>query len=183
MNSPTTPRSRYNRVLVGLVAALALLNVALVAWIWLAPGHGHPPGPRGPWPGRREPDNFLADTLQFSAAQRAQYDSLRTAYFRQLTPMMERAHARRLDYYKLLDSTLTNQQLLQRAEAGHAAMAAVDVLTLRHFQQVAALCTPPQRQLLSKVLRRLPIGPGGPPPPGGRGGGRSPDGARHGLGE
>lgn len=172
MNSPT-PRLSSFRLLWGIIIVLVLLNVSLLAWLWLAPtrmpGGGWPRG--GPGPAGAE--SFLAEQLHFTPAQRTRFDSLRTTYFRQMRPLMERAHANRLNYFQLLnDTTLTDQQLAQRAAATHAIMTQVDVLTLRHFQQVAALCTPAQREQLAEVLAELPMLRGGGPP--GRRRGRMP---------
>ena len=172
MNS-SAPRLSTFRLLWGIIIVLVLLNAALLAWLWLAPGRARHPG--GPGPGG--PENFLAEKLHFNPAQRTRFDSLRATYFRQMSPLMERAHASRLNYFQLLDdTTLTDQQLAQRAAAGHAAMTAVDVLTLRHFQQVAALCTPAQREQLTQVLAELPMMRSGGPPDhrGRRGPGRNP---------
>jgi len=160
MNS-SAPRLSTLRLLWGIIIVLVLVNVALLAWLWMSPGRVRHPG--GPGPGGAE--NFLAEELHFTPAQRTRFDSLRASYFRQMHPLMERAHANRLNYFQLLDdTTLTDQQLAQRAAVGHTAMTAVDVLTLRHFQQVAALCTPAQRQQLTHVLAELPMMRGGGPP-------------------
>ncbi|MBC6611760.1 periplasmic heavy metal sensor [Hymenobacter sp. BT507] len=168
MNSPP-PRLSSFRLLWGSLIVLVILNVSLLAWLWLAParmpGGWHPRGGPGP----EGAESFLAERLHFTPAQRTRFDSLRAMYFRQMRPLMERAHTNRLNYFQLLDdTTLTDQQLAQRAAVGHAAMTQVDVLTLRHFQQIAALCTPAQRQQLTQVLAELPMLRGGGGPPGRR---------------
>ena len=54
--------------------------------------------------------------------------------------------------FSLLDSTLTDQQLVEQSRAALASKVAVDVLTVRHLQQVAALCRPDQGTLLRQLL-------------------------------
>jgi Spy/CpxP family protein refolding chaperone len=135
------------------VAGLLLLNVALVAWLWVAPHlAARLARPTLPTAGA----SFLADTLHFSAAQRVRYDSLRARYDRQARPLAQECRQSCQQYFALLDSTLTDAQLADRSRAALASKVAVDVLTVRHLQQVAALCTPAQRTLLQRLLAQTP---------------------------
>lgn len=136
------------RVLWAAVVGLLLLNAALVGWLWLA----RPAAPVVPVTGAA----FLPDTLDFSAAQRVQYDTLRQRYLQQVRPLTQACHADYQNYFQLLDSTLSDEQLLVRSRAALASKAAVDVCTVRHLQQVLALCTPEQAQRLRQVLRQAP---------------------------
>ena len=131
-----------------MVVGLLLLNAALVGWLWLA----RPVAPVAPATGAA----FLPDTLAFTVAQRVQYDTLRQRYLRQVRPLTRACHADYQNYFQLLDSTLSDEQLLVRSRAALSSKAAVDVCTVRHLQQVAALCTPAQAQRLRQVLRQAP---------------------------
>jgi hypothetical protein len=144
--------ARPARLLRFLVGALLLLNAALVGWLWLAPARKPAPPPSQPAAGA----SFLADTLQLSAAQRVRYDSLQARYFRQVRPLAQGCRQSCQQYFSLLDSTLTDQQLAERSRAALASKVAVDVLTVRHLQQVAALCRPDQRILLRRLVAQAP---------------------------
>lgn len=138
----------------GVAALLLVLNVALVAWLWLAPPLAT--SRRRPTPTPSAGASFLADTLAFSAGQRVRYDSLRARYDRQARPLTHECRQSCQQYFSLLDSTLTDAQLADRSRAALASKIAVDVLTVRHLQQVAALCTPAQRTLLQQLLAQTP---------------------------
>lgn len=155
MNSAAPAFSiRLPRLVWGVAGLLLLLNVALVAWLWVAP-HLTARLPR-PTPQPTAGASFLADTLRFSAGQRVRYDSLRARYDRQARPLAQECRQSCQQYFALLDSTLTDAQLADRSRAALASKVAVDVLTVRHLQQVAALCSPPQRQLLQRLLAQAP---------------------------
>ena len=147
--APTRPA----RLLSLLVGALLLLNTALMGWLWLAPGRSTPPQPGLPAPAGAA---FLADTLHLSSAQRVRYDSLQAHYFRQVRPLAQGCRQSCQQYFALLDSTLTDVQLAERSRAALTSKVAVDVLTVRHLQQVAALCRPEQRTLLRRLLAQAP---------------------------
>lgn len=145
MNNP----SRI-RLLIGLVIALAALNIGLLSWLWLKPG-------RAPF-GRNRLTNptFLADTLTFDASQRQRLDSLQKRYFAEVRPRFRQLRNERKAYFRLVDATFTAEQRRTLRLAFHQQSAELDSLTLAHFDNVAALCTPPQRQLLNKLLTEMP---------------------------
>lgn len=150
MNNAGNPGSSAvpGRVLWAAVVSLLLLNAALVGWLWLA----RPAVPGAPVTGAA----FLPDTLAFTAAQRMQYDTLRRRYLLRVRPLTRACRADYQHYFQLLDSTLSDRELLARSHAALASKAAVDVHTLRHLQQVLALCTPAQAQRLRQVLQQVP---------------------------
>lgn len=137
---------RPTRLPWALVGLLLLLNMALAGWVWLAPGPPTPPA------APTISTSFLADTLRFSPAQRVRYDTLKARYLRQASPLAQRCRESCQHYFCLLDSTLTDAQLAARSRAALTGKVAVDVLTIHHLQQVAALCTPAQRAVLHRLL-------------------------------
>ncbi|WP_128548329.1 Spy/CpxP family protein refolding chaperone [Larkinella soli] len=154
---------RKIRILIGVVVALVLLNGALLAWM----GFGHER--RGHLFRRTGRATFLADTLGFSARQREQYNQLRKSYFQESLPLARQMRAARQDFYQQIDDSLTDRQLAEKAAAVNAQVTRLDVLTLNHFRQVAAICTPEQRMKLKKILVDMPfvrrgLGRGGGPP-------------------
>lgn len=149
-------RKRY-RLLVGIIVALLLLNAGLMGWMWF--GSRHHREERGD--GR----SFLSKTLGFSDEQRTTYRAMRQKHFQTIKPLLDSLRQERRRFFDLVnDSTLTDDQLLVRARQLEEKNAQLDVLNLRHFQKVSALCTPEQRQKLKQVLAERPgFGPFGGP--------------------
>ncbi|GAB3262325.1 hypothetical protein GCM10027347_27920 [Larkinella harenae] len=147
-------RKRY-RLLVGIIVALMLLNAGLMAWIWLGPRHHRS--------ARGDGRSYLSKTLGFSDEQRTTYRVMRQKHFQTIRPLLDSLRRERRRFFELVtDSTLTDGQLLQRAQQLEEKNARLDVLNLLHFRQVSALCTPEQRQKLKQVLAERPgFGPMG----------------------
>jgi Spy/CpxP family protein refolding chaperone len=143
-------RQKY-RLLIGLVLGLAILNVALL--FWFGPfRHGHRDGFR---PNERRA--FLTRQLDFTEHQRQQYNELRERYFTERRSLAEGIRPMRKRFFgQLSDTTASDSALLAQAQTYHTQLARIDLLTLRHFQQVAAICTPEQRKKLANIVRTLP---------------------------
>ncbi|MFC5410309.1 Spy/CpxP family protein refolding chaperone [Larkinella bovis] len=141
-------RKRY-RLLVGIIVALVLLNAGLMAWMWL--------GPRNHRDGRPDGRSYLSKTLGLSEEQRTQYRAMRLKHFQTIRPLLDSLRQERRRFFELVgDSTKTDAQLMQQARQLEEKNARLDVINLRHFQQVSALCTPEQRQKLKQVLAERP---------------------------
>lgn len=141
---------RKIRLLTGIIIALVALNIGLLGWFFLrADTHQHPFG-------RQHSQTFLADTLGFDTHQRQELADLQQAYFRRIRPQQRKLRQARKAYFKLTDSSFTVAQRRESAIAFHQQSAAVELMTLAHFDKVAAICTPAQRQLLNELLRKLP---------------------------
>jgi Spy/CpxP family protein refolding chaperone len=143
-------RYKY-RLLVALVLGLALLNIALL--FWFGPfRHGHREGRHT---GERLP--FLTRQLDFTEDQRQQYNALRKSYFVDRRALAETIRPMRKHFFsQISDTTKSDSALLEQARTYHNRLAQIDLLTLRHFQQVAVICTPAQREKLSQIVRTLP---------------------------
>ncbi|HEX8656882.1 MAG TPA: Spy/CpxP family protein refolding chaperone [Hymenobacter sp.] len=157
-NAAALPSARPNRVLWIVIGVLLVLNALLVGCLLMGPrqeacshpaGHGH--GTRA-----TAGASFLADTLQLTAAQRVGYDSLRARYVQQVQPLAMSCRASCQQFFAQLDPGLSDAQLAEKSRAALSNKVAVDVATVRHLQQVAVLCTPPQRQLLHRLLTQQP---------------------------
>lgn len=141
---------RRIRFLLGLIVALVALNLGLLGWIWTRPGvleHRRT---------RSNVGTFLADTLHFTPQQRQQLSGLQKTYFQQLRSRQKPLRQARRAYFRLIDSLFTDAQRRKQALAFHRQAAEADLLTLAHFDRVAAICTPEQRLLLNKLLGELP---------------------------
>jgi len=141
---------RRIRLLTGLVVALVLLNIGLLSWLWLRPAR---PDVRG---NRLRERTFLADTLRFSPGQRQQLTALQRTYFQQMKPQLQTLRQARRAYFRLTDSSLTEAQRRDRLLAFHRQATGIDLLTLAHFDRIAAICTPDQRALLNQLMSKLP---------------------------
>ncbi|RYY88220.1 MAG: hypothetical protein EOO15_09650 [Chitinophagaceae bacterium] len=160
---------RINWVAIG-VTALVLLNIALMATIWLQQ-RSDKPGNAGPRPGDRNP---LASELRFDSAQRKAFDTLRAKHFALNQQYRENMRALKDQYF---DGIKTGAAPDQQIAAQIAALqTTIDSTTYRHFAEVRALCSDDQKEDFDRLLRRIinAVGrPGqrphdrqGPPPPG-----------------
>ncbi|MEZ0542933.1 Spy/CpxP family protein refolding chaperone [Fibrella arboris] len=143
---------RRIRFFLGIIVALVALNIGLLTWIWVRPA--------ATAEHRRNRSStagtFLADTLQFTQEQRQQLAGWQKAYFQQVEPRRKRLKQARKAYFHLLDSSLTDTHRRELVTAFHRQAADIDLITLTHFDRVAAICTPEQRTLLNKLLGELP---------------------------
>ncbi|WP_185716182.1 Spy/CpxP family protein refolding chaperone [Larkinella knui] len=136
------------RMLIGIIIALVVLNAGLLTWMWLGSQRHHRDGD-----GR----SYLSKTLGFSEEQRAKYRAMRQRHFQTIRPLLDSMRQERKRFFgQVSDSTQTDAVLMQQARQMGEKTARLDVLTLRHFQQVSALCTPEQRQKLRQVLAERP---------------------------
>ncbi len=144
MNDP-----RRTRLLTGIIIALVALNVGLLGWIWVRSNRpAHRPF--------RTSRTFLADTLGLDARQKEKLADLQTVYFKQVRPRQRQLRQERKTYFRLTDSAFTEAQRREKALAFHQQSADVELMTLAHFDKVAAICNPKQRQLLNQLLSELP---------------------------
>ena len=141
---------RRPRLLSGIIIALVVLNIGLLTWIWVRPAGGEHRR------NRSTVGTFLADTLDFTTQQRQQLAGLQKTYVQQMQARQKPLRQARKAYFRLTDSSFTDRQRREQAMAFHQQAAEIDLLTLTHFDQVAAICTPEQRRLLNKLLGELP---------------------------
>jgi uncharacterized membrane protein len=157
MNSAVaSPAARPNRLLWAVIGGLLVLNVLLVGCLLMGHALASCASPATASARPTAGASFLADTLQLTARQRVGYDSLRARYVRQVQPLADRCRQSCQQYFAELDPTLSDAQLAARSRAALDHKVAVDVATMRHLQQVAALCTPKQRQVLQRLLAQPP---------------------------
>lgn len=144
------------RMLIGIIVALVLLNAGLLTWMWLgSQRHGRD--------GHGDGRSYLSKTLGFSEEQRTKYRAMRQNHFKTIRPLLDSMRLERKRFYEQVsDSTQTDAVLMQQARQIEEKNARLDVLNLRHFQKVSALCTPEQRKKLQQVLAERPgFGPFG----------------------
>ncbi|WP_020604713.1 Spy/CpxP family protein refolding chaperone [Spirosoma spitsbergense] len=145
MNDP-----RRTRLLTGIIIVLVALNIGLLGWIWLRSNRSAHRA------SRTSSRTLLADTLGLDARQKQQLADLQTVYFKQVRPRQRQLRQERKTYFRLTDSSFTEAQRREKALAFHWQSAEVELMTLAHFDKVAAICNPEQRLLLNHLLSELP---------------------------
>jgi Spy/CpxP family protein refolding chaperone len=137
-------------MLIGIIIALVVLNAGLLTWMWMgAQRHQHDDHADG--------RSYLSKTLGFSEEQRTKYRAMRQHHFQNIKPLLDSMRQERKRFFlRVNDSTQTDAQLLTEARQLAEKSARLDVMNLRHFQQVSTLCTPEQKQKLQKVLADRP---------------------------
>ncbi|RYY91820.1 MAG: hypothetical protein EOO11_22160 [Chitinophagaceae bacterium] len=154
-------KSRINWIVVG-ITLLVLLNIALLATIWLQKKEERVAAP-GPRPGDENP---LATELRFDSAQRRSFDTLRAAHLALMQGYRKQMRDARDHYFDGIKSgAAPDNRVASSMAALHTSM---DSATYVHFAQVRALCNPQQQEAFDRLLRRIVNaagrpGPSGPP--------------------
>lgn len=156
------------RLLSLLALALGLLNVGLLALLWLGrPGHQaalHP----APSPVAAD----LVRELHLTPTQQAQFRTLRTAHHMRMQTLLRELTARREQLFAGLAQPTAAAPPALLGQIG-ALQRQVDSLTYAHFAAVGCLLTPAQRPRWQELAPTLPRRLQQQGPPGGRRGGPS----------
>lgn len=162
---------KRNKILIGAVVVLLLLNVGIITFILLT----RPPNPHGPRDQRRDQvSRFIDDELQLTSDQRAQYRKLQEELFARTDSIMRvRAEAMEEMYELVKGETPNPAKMREMAAQVGAAETERSVSTWEHFRALRALCTAEQRQKFDTIIMdvlhqvRGPEPQGGPGPQGG----------------
>ncbi len=163
------------RMLSWLAAALALLNVGLLALLWLGrPGNQPQQRPEG-----GSLATYLVRELQLTPAQQQQFDRLRQDHHAHMQRLVRELTAEREQLFASLarpDAAAASPALLSRIGQ---LQRQTDSITYDHFAALSRLLMPAQRQRWNQLAPTLPRrlqspGPGGPPPGRGPAGGPPP---------
>lgn len=163
--------SSKNKILIGAVIILMILNIALLAAIWLTNSKQKQ---------RREtPADFLIKELGLNNEQQRAFRSLAAKHRQQADKLREQVKEARRDLFNLLEHPAVDDSSKKAAAATAAKnLEQLDLLTFDHFKEVRALCTPAQQlkfdEIIEEVLRMMAAGPPRgdtnnhmrPPPPG-----------------
>lgn len=160
-------KSKTNWIAIA-VGALVLINIGLVASIWLQRNSDKPEA-SGPMPGDRNP---LATQLGFDSVQRRQFDTLRARHFALAQGYREELRSLKERYFEGIKTGAAANDSLAQAMA--QVQAKLDRSTYEHFMQVRALCNEGQKNTFDRMLMRIinAMGKQGRregPPPGERG--------------
>jgi periplasmic protein CpxP/Spy len=148
---------KRNKILIGAVVVLLLLNVGIITFMLLT----RPPGPRGPRDQRRDQvSRFIEDELGLSSEQKAKYHKLQGDLFARNDSIMEvRAEAMEEMYTLVRGETPDPARMREKAAQVGAAETERSVSTWEHFRALRALCTAEQRgkfdQIILDVLHQM----------------------------
>lgn len=157
---------------------LGILNVVLIASIWLRPHPPLPPCPPaqaphamhghdGP-PPNGGPGEFLSQELQLDPAQLREFYTLRDEHRMKIKGLQNNGRELRDNYFNLLKSDKPDSAEVNKLASGIAAnQKEIELATFHHFEKVRTICNPEQKQLfdniIGDVLRMMGRPPGGPP--------------------
>jgi periplasmic protein CpxP/Spy len=173
---------------------LGILNLVLIASIWLRP-RPHPPmhpmppmGPMhgeghhgGPHPGNhgREhdgpphemPGDFLAQELHLNPSQLRKFNDMREEHKAHIKDLHHDGKKLRDEFFKNLESDENDSIAVKKLASSIAAnQEEIEFATFLHFKKVRELCDPDQKKIfdtiIAEVLMRMGRPPGnhGPPP-------------------
>lgn len=150
------------------VIVLAILNIVLMANMWMGP-RGHKHGPPPPHHGQGGPKHMMIEELKFTKEQTAKFEELVDAHRNAMRELDEKNRTVREEYFSLLSKDSVDVKKKEELEMTIAAnQKGIDVVTFDHFKQVRSLCTPEQKkhfdEIIGDILKHM-RGPHGPPPP------------------
>ncbi len=133
-------RSNGNKILLGIIAALIITNLLVVALWWNA-AHADKMGPK-----RNSPmTEYLKNDLGFSKIQMAKFDTIK---------MQQRTDAKKLfgnireekssTYKSLATGNFSDSALSSAAEFSSQKQKSLEMMMLMHLRDIRNLCTPDQ---------------------------------------
>ncbi len=158
--------------LIGLVVILVILNITLLATIWLKTAHSDNVAPRG------DARNYLVTSLLLDEAQIKAFDSLRTGHFNRIRMFKDEMRQLKDQLFDQL-SQPGSIRIDTLAQQIGVCQSKIDIETFNHFLTLRMLLHPQQIGLFDRVIRDVLHAPppdNAPPPPG-RGPGNRPEGS------
>jgi protein CpxP len=149
------------------VLLLAVLNVCLLASIWLKQnGQSHDEMHRPP-NGERAAD-FLLEQLKFSEQQMAAFEKLKEGHRHAMDSLREASkETHRLFFDNLKNEKQDTAKVNELARSIANNQTQIELVTFNHFKQVRKLCDEKQKakfdEIIQEVLRRM-ARPGPSPP-------------------
>jgi protein CpxP len=147
------------------IAALAVLNIALLAVIWLQRNDNDHPAVAAT-PPRGDARNLLVEQLRLDSGQIARFDTLRSGHFAEIQGLREQMRGAKDSLFDGLHTEGATPESAARRIGD--LQASLDLATYRHFAQLRALCNEEQKETFDKiignVLRGMASRPPGPPP-------------------
>jgi periplasmic protein CpxP/Spy len=141
---------KRNKILIGAVVVLLLLNIGIITFMLLT----RPPGPHGPRDQRRDQvSRFIEAELGLSSEQKEKYHRLQEELFAQNDSIMSvRAEAMEEMYKLVKGETPDPARMREKAVQIGAAETERSVSTWEHFRALRALCTADQRTKFDQII-------------------------------
>lgn len=151
------------------VIALAVLNIVLMAFMWMGP-RGRHRGPLGPPPhGHGGPRDMIIQQLGFNDTQVKKFEELIQQHRAGMHDLDEKGRQIRNNYFKLMASDSLDRKAKEGFEIAIAEnQKNIDAFTFDHFRQVRVLCNDEQKKKFDQMIGDIMMqmrGPHGPPPP------------------
>lgn len=156
MNSLTN-----NKYIGWVVILLAILNIALLIFIWT--GQSRPP--KGP---QRAGMAVFEERLALNETQKRQLKQLRDEHFKTMTRLRSESRQTRKTLHSLwaeADASNKVTELTQRMGTLHAA---TEKATFDHFAQIRAICSPEQQKIFDELIKDVLRQGERPGPPNGK---------------
>ena len=159
--------SKQFRWMAMIVGLLVIVNIVLVATIWMRKEESEKPAaPRG-----GDARSLLIKELNLTSDQQKKFDSLRRMHFDEIGEYRQEMRHLKDDFFSRLE---TNEPGEPVARTIGEVQSKIEMSTFNHFRAMRNICTKAQQEkfddIIQDVLRNMaprPGGAGGPPPPGG----------------
>lgn len=129
------------------VIVLALMNVALLAFIWF--GHQHNQRLINGGGGL----TVLTEKLGLSISQEEQLEKLRQEHFRRMEPLRRESRESRDRLHSLWADGGTQEQVDSLSSRIGEIQAQIESNTFQHFSEIRAICNPEQKKIFDQIIK------------------------------
>lgn len=137
-----------------LIIVLVILNIVSLSYIWYREAGRPPlhPLPLNP-PGRENVGRFLDRELELSNAQKKEFDELRKEHFKTTKNFEDKINKLKKD---ILSESFKQNPDMQKIEVLSDSIGSVqkeyELFLSQHFQKLASVCKPEQREKLKNIF-------------------------------
>ena len=146
-------QNKYKNILIGLLVVLNLLSLSSI-WMQTAAMHDTQPAPGDNRPA--ESTDLLKKSLDFTDAQAARFEHLRADERMQAMQQNDRLAELKT---RLADELFSprpdsSKMYLTAREIGET-QSAIEIIRVKHFQSLLAICTPEQKEKLKPIIKQI----------------------------
>lgn len=141
------PRWLLYALLFSVAVNIAVVGVLIYGWT---------AGPPGKPPRMPRPPHHLWDELNLSDEQRAEFDSIRSRYFRDLRPLHEQLREERSKLAELsLAERVDSTQIRRHVEEISRLQTRMELRTLKFFRELQSVLRPEQKEKFREITLRV----------------------------
>lgn len=147
-----------------IIVLLLLVNAGTLALLWFGTP-GRPPMGRS----RGGAEEFLQHQLSLDTRQMQTLETLMETHRNAVMPYRKKINALRDSLFALIPlQNVADASILSYSAKIAACQEQIDILAVRHFQQIRTLCTPAQQKKFDEIFMEVVklMGPRPGPPPG-----------------